>query len=287
MITHIFQSLKFRVRHQLRQLRVAVKKHAGNVMSHKQGDKYSRFIGDVTTLIGPLRGKRIVEIGSDATGTLLRALAEKGASEVSGINPALLETFQKGGMHLIKGDARCLPFTESSIDLIVSISVLEHVRDLDEVLDEAIRVLVPGGYFYAEFGPIWSAIWGHHLWFYHGGEVVDWRTHPLPPYGHLLMTPVEMRAWCAERFQNHELASMITEFVFHSPDQNRLFYSDYQEIIQQSKFETLMFTGCPDLPMKQTTSDTPMCERLELLRTRYPDKSGFGYHVAKVLLRKP
>jgi ubiquinone/menaquinone biosynthesis C-methylase UbiE len=272
----------------VRRLQISVKSVSERLKGiYRHGpDKYARFLRELTSLIGPIGGKKVLEIGSDASASLLRAIAELGAAEVTGVNPALTETSQKGKVRLIKGDARSLPLPDSSVDIVVSISVLEHVRNLDEVIEEAYRVLRPRGYFYAEFGPIWSAVWGHHLWLYHGGDVVDWRTHALPPYAHLLMSPAELREWCVMRFDDLELASKITDFVFHSPDQNRMFYSDYQEVVARSKFEILLLTGCPDIPA-EASYGTPVSEHLALLRERYPDKTGFGYHVGRLLLKKP
>jgi len=286
MIKRLSSSIRFRFRHNLRRVRNIIERTRNKVFWGEQSEKYGRFSMDLTSLTGPIRGKRVLEIGNDKEGVLLNFLAKLGAIEVTGINPSLRESTRNGMAHLIKGDARSLPLSDSSVDLVVSISVLEHVRNLDEVIEEAHRVLCSGGCFYAEFGPIWSATWGHHLWLYYGGQVVNWRTHPLPPYAHLLMKPLELREWCTARFGDANLASQITEFVFQSPEQNRLFYSDYEALATNSKFETLLLTGCTDIPTGQMSGDLPISEYLTLLRQRYPDKTGFGYHVGRLLLRK-
>ncbi len=48
------------------------------------------------------------------------------------------------------GDAHSLPFDNSSIDSLVYQAVLEHVHDPRRVINEAERVLKPGGYLYLE-----------------------------------------------------------------------------------------------------------------------------------------
>lgn len=46
---------------------------------------------------------------------------------------------------LVRTDARHLPYASESMDAICSMSVLEHIRDLDAVTEEIYRVLRPGG----------------------------------------------------------------------------------------------------------------------------------------------
>jgi SAM-dependent methyltransferase len=67
-------------------------------------------------------------------------------------------------LHAVSGSMRCLPFADASLDLVTSLSVVEHLdtdlpartyvpyddqrRRLAEVLDEMIRVVRPGGFLY-------------------------------------------------------------------------------------------------------------------------------------------
>jgi 2-polyprenyl-6-hydroxyphenyl methylase/3-demethylubiquinone-9 3-methyltransferase len=49
--------------------------------------------------------------------------------------------------HLLVADAtKTLPFADSCIDFLTSRSVLEHLRDTEGFLEEACRILTPGGY---------------------------------------------------------------------------------------------------------------------------------------------
>lgn len=48
---------------------------------------------------------------------------------------------------LVRGDARRLPFRDESFASIVSISVLEHIANVEDAVEEAYRVLRPGGVF--------------------------------------------------------------------------------------------------------------------------------------------
>ncbi len=183
-------------------------------------------------------------------------------------------------------DAGNLPFPDASFDLAVSLSVFEHVFDLPSVLAECHRVLKPGGVLVAEFGPIWSSSWGHHLWLYQGGDVVDWRTHPLPPYAHLIMQPAELEEWCIARYGDADLTRKIVEFVYESREQNRLFFSDYEAILRESPFETVFMIGDPDVPFPAGTPGASYPDTFSRLREQHPGNSGFGYHLIKTMLRK-
>ena len=239
-------------------------------------------------MIGPIREARIVEIGSDADAGLLRELCSRwGVAQCVGVNPSVSSVVIDDGIELVKGDCRSLPFPDEFFDAAVSISVFEHVTCLPEVLKELYRVLKPGGTLYSEFGPIWSSVWGHHLWLYYDSDVITWTTHPLPPYAHLLMAPDQLASWCHREFKDPVLAERVAEFVFDSPEQNRLFFSDYVRIFEESPFEALLVTGCPDLPTGKWAGMDNVETSLSKLNERFPGKSGFGYHVIRVLLRKP
>ncbi|MEQ8966756.1 MAG: bifunctional 2-polyprenyl-6-hydroxyphenol methylase/3-demethylubiquinol 3-O-methyltransferase UbiG [Azospirillaceae bacterium] len=104
-------------------------------------------------VIGDWRGKRVLDLGC-AGGFMAEAIARRGAI-VTGIDPAAA-TVAAARRHAeasglaIRYDAgvgEALPYADDSFDVVVSVDVLEHVTDLEAVLDEVARVLVPGGLF--------------------------------------------------------------------------------------------------------------------------------------------
>jgi 2-polyprenyl-6-hydroxyphenyl methylase/3-demethylubiquinone-9 3-methyltransferase len=98
-------------------------------------------------------GKRVLDLGC-AGGFMAEALAERGAL-VTGIDPAeeaiaaaRAHAEQTGhGIAYDIGTGEALPYSEAAFDAVVCVDVLEHVRDLSQVIREVARVLTPGGVF--------------------------------------------------------------------------------------------------------------------------------------------
>lgn len=82
---------------------------------------------------------------------------------------AAVEPDERGSRHLVAGDLARLPFQDESFDGAASINTFEHLRNLDAALAETVRVLRPGGWFLAIFGPLYQAIGGDHLSRLRGG----------------------------------------------------------------------------------------------------------------------
>lgn len=98
-------------------------------------------------------GTSVLDLGC-AGGFMAEALAAKGA-QVTGIDPAaqVIEAARahaRNSGHDIRYDVgvgESLPYEDASFDNVVCVDVLEHVQDLDRVLQEVARVLRPGGLF--------------------------------------------------------------------------------------------------------------------------------------------
>lgn len=98
-------------------------------------------------------GKEVLDLGC-AGGFMAEALAKCGA-HVTGIDPveqaiATARTHAAGeGLNIRYdiGGGENLPYSENTFDAVVCVDVLEHVEDLDRVIQECGRVLKPGGLF--------------------------------------------------------------------------------------------------------------------------------------------
>lgn len=99
-------------------------------------------------------GARMLDVGA-ALGLYVGAWSRAGYEAV-GIEPwgeavaASREIAREMGVDLeiVEGVAEDLPFEDASFDLVVAVSVLEHVKNPERVFAEAARVLRPGGGFY-------------------------------------------------------------------------------------------------------------------------------------------
>jgi len=85
---------------------------------------------------------RVLDLGS-GPGVLDAALSMDGTEIIPlDISPAMLAS---AGPRAVAGDALSIPLRDGSVDAVVALGLSTYVRDLDRLLREAARVLVPGG----------------------------------------------------------------------------------------------------------------------------------------------
>ena len=100
-------------------------------------------------------GKTVLDLGC-AGGFMAEALDDRGAY-VTGLDPAegairgAARAHAEAHGRAIRYDVgvgEALPYDDGAFDAVVCVDVLEHVRDLDQVIREVTRVLRPGGLFF-------------------------------------------------------------------------------------------------------------------------------------------
>jgi SAM-dependent methyltransferase len=103
--------------------------------------------------IGSTAGLHVLELAC-GRGGFVRELARTGAyvtgcdfsfSALRAANAKLDASAGGGSAALIQGDAQCLPFADSSFDLLVCCETIEHVPDVHAAMREMHRVTRPGG----------------------------------------------------------------------------------------------------------------------------------------------
>lgn len=98
-----------------------------------------------------VRGKDVLEVGC-GTGLVMHRVAER-ARRVAGIDisAGMLRQAQKRGLDVVQADATALPFDDAAFDVVYSLKVLAHIRDIDRALEEMARVTRSGGTLLLEF----------------------------------------------------------------------------------------------------------------------------------------
>jgi SAM-dependent methyltransferase len=93
--------------------------------------------------IEPITGRHVLDLGC-GKGRFGARLRDEGA-KVVGLDLSAAMLAECEGIDRVRASARRLPFGVGRFDAVVAVEVFEHLTGLDAVLDEARRVLKPGG----------------------------------------------------------------------------------------------------------------------------------------------
>lgn len=177
-----------------------------------------------------LEGKRVLEIGGSLD---FDYVIKENVDEWVSIDPVnsyyTSEKYKK-----IKGYGSKTDYPDNYFDYIFSCNAFEHINDLKETINEARRVLKPGGILYSHFGPIWSAPDGHHLDIEIEGRLTDFSTdYIIPHWMHILYTREESSNILLYKY-NKDTTEEIVEAIYDSKWVNRLYFEDYVNIFNKS-----------------------------------------------------
>ena len=143
------------------------------------------------------------------------------------------------GLCITLGDACAgLPYADAAFDLVFSINSLEHFDPPEAAIDEILRVLRPGGLFYAAASPLYFAPWGLHA-----------NRRLGMPYPQLLFTEADIQRFVDEN--SSRLAhtySPGSDRTTIAPYLNRRSIDDYRRIFaeRRPKMAMLAYAERPD-----------------------------------------
>jgi len=161
-------------------------------------------------------------------------------------------------------------FNDSSFDVICSISVLEHIKDLKKAIKEMYRILKPGGIAYHYFDPFFSHIGGHSLC------ILDF------PWGHSRLSPTHFNNY-VKQFRPHE-APYAKDFynnLFNTP---RMTLAQIQESFIETGFQICQWEEVNSNPhAKLLTNDI-----FQQSQRHYPDIQvrDFITHGVSIIMKK-
>ncbi|MBS3821828.1 MAG: methyltransferase domain-containing protein [Planctomycetes bacterium] len=194
-----------------------------------------------TGMEAPDYAEEVGDANPDGTGVQGQTLAALSTSE-RGFAALQLEP---GSYSTFYANIEDLPDAHrGTYDLVFSIACFEHILRFPEALAAMHAALKPGGQLWTMFSPIWSAFDGHHLPAVTDaeGRTFDKKNSPIPPFGHLLMSPGQMYDYLMQHTDRQAAAEMVY-YIYNSPHLNRYFTEDYATFVQRSAFEVVRIEG--------------------------------------------
>ncbi len=207
---------------------------------------FTRLLKNVTLLTSNETSLPILEIGSDGKLASAKVLHKLTGLDVVASNLTIdgLEG-QVGDFPITvkKNDVGVLDFPDNSFSMLFGRAVLEHISDMDDFLLECDRVLEPGGVLYLDGGPLYFSPKGHHM-----AVKGATGTH----YGFDVM-PDLLPNWCQLDSSEEELfthlkdeigeddARIVSNYVFTTPEQNRMSASMVIDTFERSPFQNLTY----------------------------------------------
>jgi SAM-dependent methyltransferase len=221
-------------------------------------------------------GKNVLEVGGSLPKNYVNGLGVKSWTCID----ISRENFESDNYRIIKGNISNYNFEENSYDLVFSTNCFEHIEDLEAAFSNMYRVLKPGCYLSALFGPIWSGYQGNHLYFWDNRKN-DWEIfnqNPIPEWGHLIYSKDELRNLVIDKYTEENI-DVIIDQTYDSKIINRLFYEDYINIINNSPFKIHEIRNWHS-PV------SPDASLQKVLEKKYPGKFNFSTRSLKILLQK-
>lgn len=209
---------------------------------------FARLLKNVTLRTSADTDLPVLEIGSDGQLASAKVLHKLTGLEVVASNLVVKGLIDRVGDYPIRihqNDIGALNFPDDSFSMLYGRAVLEHISDMDDFLAECDRVLEPGGILYLDGGPLFHSPRGHHMavkgpsgTHYGFGQMPDL----VPNWCQLDSNEDEVFAHLTQQKGIDEAdARVIANYIFTSPEQNRMSASDVIATFERSAFNNLAY----------------------------------------------
>ncbi|MDE2119378.1 MAG: class I SAM-dependent methyltransferase [Betaproteobacteria bacterium] len=217
---------------------------------HVSGSSPDQFFG--ADFLGLIQEKTVIDFGCGG-GLETIEMVRKGAARVIGLDIQLDLLESAARKALAAGLAERCDFVASTselADIIVSKDAFEHFADPAQILAQMERLLKPGGYVLAAFGPTWLHPYGGHLF-------------SVFPWSHLIFSEQAQIRWRSQ-IRNDG----ATRFSEVAGGLNQLTIGRFEKIVAASPLQiewldTIPIRGLPLLksrPLREFGSSIVRCK---------------------------
>ena len=176
---------------------------------------------------------------------------------------------------IIIGDITKTKFNDNEFDAVLTLSLMEHLSDLDGAMKELSRIIKKDGYLFIFFGPAWSNAYGHHIYAEPGDKLLDFSSWKMPSHLHLLFTKEEIREFYINNGYTEAQCDCVLHWFYETQLINRILFEDYLKVFR------LHFTLlASDIMYNNIDHST-----LQKLKQKNPGYSDFTSYGGKFLLK--
>jgi glycosyltransferase involved in cell wall biosynthesis/SAM-dependent methyltransferase len=246
-------------------------------------EEFERFLSQED-----IRGKRVLEIGSDFHLASARLFMANGADSVVATNIGDWKSDEPmpEGVEFQVCDASDAELEKESFDIIYGIAIIEHVPDFKKLCASLKKFLKPDGVIYFQGCPLWAGTLGHHVWY--SPETVEFEkvfatgggkktkpmqysftdNNPIPDWAHLAMSPEELETLLIDDGVPDTHAAGIVQYV-HNLDGTMV--GSCSNFFSASEVLEVMNTAF-DVEVDRITSKNKPNEYFHIAREHYSEE---------------
>lgn len=250
-----------------------------------------RLIASAFSEAFDLEGKSVLEVGGCLS---IDKVEELKVSHWVSVDPSFAPRKLPNSTHystLIQD----LSFDTGEFDFIFSANALHLVHDLCKVLSLMRRYVRAGGFFYAHFGPVWSAPDGAQIeGVFSGNNIYNfWEWQLIPSWAHIVWNKDELNKVLAGVL-DEDLVSNLRRHIFEVPYSNCICADHYEDCFTKTGWELVKITRSSvcDYTPKRVSWSHPLAEDLVItqrLRKLMPKLKNADFETRDMLcvLRNP